>query len=105
MCQVCRVLGFAFQSDAYEPGETRKGSIWALSNSFLGLDFDFTGFSRHRTVKCSASADKALLLVVESTQASYNSFFHGVLDGLVVQQRCNHSTPERTTKSRSRMRR
>ena len=75
MCQVCRMLGFAFQSDAYKAGDKRKGSLWALSNSFLGLDFDFSDFSRHRTAKCYASAEKTPLLVAEITQVlSQGSF-------------------------------
>eukprot|EP00965_Chrysotila_dentata_P157006 5187174-Pleurochrysis_carterae.AAC.2 len=68
MCQVCRMLGFAFQSDAHRLGEKQKGSPWALSNSFLGLDFDFAGFFRHRTAKCKANAIKAPLLVAKITQ-------------------------------------
>eukprot|EP00965_Chrysotila_dentata_P118802 3928377-Pleurochrysis_carterae.AAC.1 len=75
MCQVCRMLGFAFQSDAYKAGEKRKGSIWALSNSFLGLVFDFADFSRHQTAKCNASAEKAPLLLAEITQVSSQCSF------------------------------
>eukprot|EP00965_Chrysotila_dentata_P077329 2553422-Pleurochrysis_carterae.AAC.1 len=75
MCQVCRILGFAFQTDAQKPGEKRKGSLWVLSNSFLGPYFDFADSSRHQTAKYNASADKAPLIVAEITQVlSQGSF-------------------------------
>eukprot|EP00965_Chrysotila_dentata_P242592 6204953-Pleurochrysis_carterae.AAC.3 len=57
MCQVCRMLGFAFQSDTRRPDLKGKGVLWSLDNTFLGLGSDFKGFSRGRMAKLSASAE------------------------------------------------